>query len=77
MSDLFRQEAIDAQREYAKTWDYREKTLARDSLVINPAKAWWTDLEIVDGKIVGGIGVSGATADQDAQCARAGVDAVK
>ena len=47
------------------------------ALVINPAKAWWTDLEIVDGKIVGGIGVSGATADQDAQCARAGVDAVK
>ncbi|MFL9824716.1 nitrogenase molybdenum-iron protein subunit beta [Rhodoplanes sp. SY1] len=33
------QEAIDAQREYAKTWDYREKNLARDSLVINPAKA--------------------------------------
>jgi uncharacterized protein GlcG (DUF336 family) len=32
---------------------------------------------VVDGKIVGAIGVSGATGDQDAQCAKAGVDAVK
>ncbi len=34
-------------------------------------------LLVIDGKIVGGIGVSGAAGDQDAQCARAGVDAVK
>jgi uncharacterized protein GlcG (DUF336 family) len=32
---------------------------------------------IVDGKIVGGIGASGATGEQDAQCAKMGVDAVK
>ncbi len=32
---------------------------------------------IIDGKLVGGIGVSGAAGDQDAQCAKAGVDAVK
>jgi len=31
----------------------------------------------VDGKIVGGIGVSGVTGAQDAQIARAGVDALK
>lgn len=31
----------------------------------------------VDGKIVGSIGVSGVTAQQDAQIARAGADAVK
>jgi glc operon protein GlcG len=30
-----------------------------------------------DGKIVGGIGVSGATSAQDAQCAKAGADAFK
>ncbi len=34
-------------------------------------------LLVIDGKIVGGIGVSGAAGDQDAQCARAGVDALK
>ena len=33
---------------------------------------------LIDGKVVGGIGVSGgATGDLDAQCARAGLDAVK
>ena len=32
---------------------------------------------VVDGKIVGSIGVSGVTAQQDAQIARAGADAVK
>lgn len=31
----------------------------------------------VDGKIIGGIGVSGGSVDQDAQCARAGQDALK
>jgi uncharacterized protein GlcG (DUF336 family) len=31
---------------------------------------------LVDGKIVGAIGVSGATSAQDGQCARAGADAV-
>jgi glc operon protein GlcG len=31
---------------------------------------------VVDGKIVGAIGVSGGTSAQDGQCARAGVDAV-
>jgi glc operon protein GlcG len=32
---------------------------------------------VIDGKIVGAIGVSGAAADQDAQCAKAGLDALK
>ena len=32
---------------------------------------------VMDGKIVGAIGVSGMTSAQDAQCAKAGVDAVK
>jgi glc operon protein GlcG len=32
---------------------------------------------VADGKIVGAIGVSGATSAQDAQCAKAGTDAVK
>ena len=32
---------------------------------------------IVDGKIVGAIGVSGATSAQDAQCANAGANSVK
>ena len=32
---------------------------------------------IMDGKIVGAIGVSGATSAQDAQCAKAGADALK
>ena len=32
---------------------------------------------VMDGKIVGAIGVSGTAGDQDAQCAKAGVDAVK
>ncbi len=31
---------------------------------------------IVDGKIIGAIGVSGALSSQDAQIARAGVDAL-
>ena len=31
----------------------------------------------IDGKIIGAIGVSGVTADQDAQVARAGVDGLK
>lgn len=30
----------------------------------------------VDGKIIGAIGVSGGSVDQDAQCAKAGVDAL-
>ena len=32
---------------------------------------------VMDGKIVGAIGLSGGTSDQDGQCARAGADAVK
>src|SRR5437868_2919196 len=32
---------------------------------------------IMEGKIVGAIGVSGATSAQDAQCAKAGADAIK
>jgi uncharacterized protein GlcG (DUF336 family) len=32
---------------------------------------------IIDGKIVGGIGVSGATSAQDAQCSKAGADSLK
>ncbi len=32
---------------------------------------------VMDGKIVGAIGVSGAAGDQDALCAKAGVDALK
>ena len=32
---------------------------------------------VMDGKIVGGIGVSGATSAQDAQCSKAGADSVK
>lgn len=32
---------------------------------------------LMDGKIVGAIGVSGGTSAQDAQCARAGVDSLK
>ena len=32
---------------------------------------------LLDGKIVGAIGVSGATSAQDAQCAKAGADAIK
>jgi glc operon protein GlcG len=32
---------------------------------------------IVDGKVIGGIGVSGVTGEQDAQIGRAGVDALK
>ena len=32
---------------------------------------------VMDGKIVGAIGVSGATSAQDAQCAKAGADAIK
>ena len=32
---------------------------------------------VMDGKIVGAIGVSGATSAQDAQCARAGADSIK
>ncbi len=32
---------------------------------------------VMDGKIVGAIGVSGATGAQDGQCAKAGADAVK
>ena len=31
---------------------------------------------LVDGKVVGAIGVSGATSAQDGQCARAGADAL-
>ncbi len=32
---------------------------------------------VMDGKIVGAIGVSGATSAQDAQCAKAGADSLK
>jgi len=32
---------------------------------------------VMDGKIVGAIGLSGASSDQDGQCARAGADALK
>ena len=32
---------------------------------------------VMDGKIVGAIGLSGGTAEQDGQCAKAGADAVK
>jgi len=31
---------------------------------------------VVDGKIVGSVGASGAASDQDAQCAKAGIDAL-
>ena len=31
---------------------------------------------VVDGKIVGAVGISGATSAQDGQCAKAGVDAL-
>ena len=30
---------VEAQNEYSKGWEYREKNLAREALVINPAKA--------------------------------------
>jgi nitrogenase molybdenum-iron protein beta chain len=30
---------VESQAEYMKSWDYREKNLAREALVINPAKA--------------------------------------
>jgi glc operon protein GlcG len=32
---------------------------------------------VMDGKVVGAIGLSGAAGDQDGQCAKAGADAVK
>jgi glc operon protein GlcG len=32
---------------------------------------------VVDGKMIGAVGVSGVTAAQDAQVARAGLDALK
>jgi glc operon protein GlcG len=32
---------------------------------------------VIDGKIVGAIGVSGDTSEHDAQCAKAGVDSIK
>jgi glc operon protein GlcG len=32
---------------------------------------------VVDGKIIGGVGVSGVTSAQDAQTAQAGIDALK
>ena len=32
---------------------------------------------VMDGRIVGAIGVSGATGDQDTQCAQAGLEALK
>jgi len=32
-------EAVAEQRDFTKTWDYREKNLAREALVVNPAKA--------------------------------------
>lgn len=32
-------EWVDDQREFTKTWEYREKNLAREALVVNPAKA--------------------------------------
>jgi glc operon protein GlcG len=32
---------------------------------------------VIDGKIVGAIGVSGGTSPQDGQCAKAGADALK
>jgi uncharacterized protein GlcG (DUF336 family) len=32
---------------------------------------------VVDGRIIGGIGVSGVTSQQDAQIAQAGIDALK
>ena len=31
---------------------------------------------IADGTVIGGVGVSGATGDQDEECAQAGLDAV-
>jgi uncharacterized protein GlcG (DUF336 family) len=31
---------------------------------------------VIDGKIIGGIGVSGVTSEQDGQIAKAGVDAM-
>jgi uncharacterized protein GlcG (DUF336 family) len=32
---------------------------------------------VMDGRIVGAIGASGATGEQDAQCAQAGLNALK
>ncbi len=32
---------------------------------------------VVDGKLIGAVGVSGVTAQQDAQIARAGIEALK
>jgi glc operon protein GlcG len=32
---------------------------------------------LMDGKIVGAIGLSGGTSDQDGQCAKAGADTLK
>ncbi|MER9227807.1 nitrogenase molybdenum-iron protein subunit beta [Mesorhizobium sp. M0664] len=32
-------EVVTDQREFTKTWEYREKNLAREALVVNPAKA--------------------------------------
>jgi len=44
-------------------------------------RTWKPNLQVarivIDGKIVGSIGVSGVTAQQDAQIARAGAEAVK
>jgi glc operon protein GlcG len=31
---------------------------------------------VVDGKVIGAVGVSGATGGQDVQCVKAGVDAL-
>ncbi len=30
---------VEEQGEYTKSWEYREKNLAREALVVNPAKA--------------------------------------
>jgi glc operon protein GlcG len=32
---------------------------------------------LIDGKIVGAIGISGVTAQQDGQCAKSGAEALK
>jgi len=42
-----------------------------DSIVDDPL------VEVLDGKIVGAIGLSGGTSPQDGQCAKAGADTVK
>ena len=38
---------------------------------------WPVAISIVDGRVIGGVGVSGVTSEQDAQVANAGTAAMK